>query len=104
MRLKEWLKSAAVAGGGGMAAALSAVMMDPTKFNLSNGLKDEALIALQGALVGLAALFIRSPLGSSLVKALTEAKLRDEAQLRQLRLELNEAKAQGKGDSNEKQT
>jgi hypothetical protein len=74
MHLKEWLKSAAVAIGGGAAASISAVMMDPTKFNLSNGLKDEALIALQGALVGLAALFLRSPLGSSLVNALADAR------------------------------
>jgi hypothetical protein len=48
--------------------------MDPTKFNLSNGLKDETLIALQGALVGLAALFIRSPLGSSLMHTMAEAQ------------------------------
>jgi hypothetical protein len=74
MNIKEWLKSAAVAIGGGAAASISAVMMDPNKFNLSNGLKDEALIALQGALVGLAALFLRSPLGSSLVNALADAR------------------------------
>jgi hypothetical protein len=74
MNTKEWLKSAAVAIGGGAAASISAVVMDPTKFNLSNGLKDEALIALQGALVGLGALFLRSPLGSSLVKALEDAR------------------------------
>jgi hypothetical protein len=71
---KEWLKSAAVAVGGGAAAALSAAAMDPTKFNLANGLKDEALIALQGGLVGLAALFIRSPLGSSLMASMAAAK------------------------------
>jgi hypothetical protein len=70
MHLKEWLKSAAVAVGGGACAALSTAIMDPTKFNLSNGLKDEFLIALQGALVGLAALFIRSPLGSSVMAAM----------------------------------
>jgi hypothetical protein len=74
MHLREWLKSAAVAVGGGASAALSAAIMDPTKFNLSNGLKDEFLIALNGALVGLAALFIRSPLGSSLMHAMTEAQ------------------------------
>jgi hypothetical protein len=74
MHLKEWLKSAAVACGGGAVAAVSAIMMDPSKFNLSNGLKDEFLIALQGALVGLGALFIRSPLGSSMVRALQDAK------------------------------
>jgi hypothetical protein len=69
MHMKEWLKSAAVAVGGGAAAALSTAVMDPTKFNLSNGLKDEFLIGLQGAFVGLAALFIRSPLGSSIFAA-----------------------------------
>lgn len=74
MTRKEWLKSAVVAAGGGAAAAGSAMIMDPTKFNLSNGIKDEMLITLQGALVGLVALFIRSPLGSSLVTALKESK------------------------------
>lgn len=74
MHMKEWLKSAAVALGGGAAAALSAAVMDPTKFNLANGLKDEFLIAMQGALVGLAALFVRSPLGTSLMAAAKEAK------------------------------
>jgi hypothetical protein len=78
MHMKEWLKSAAVAIGGGAAASISAIIMDPNKFNLSNGLKDEALIALQGALVGLAALFVRSPLGSSLAKALADAKRQTE--------------------------
>jgi hypothetical protein len=74
MNTKEWLKSAAVAIAGGAAASISAEVMDPTKFNLSNGLKDEFLIALQGALVGLGALFLRSPLGSSLVDALADAR------------------------------
>jgi hypothetical protein len=70
----EWLKSAAVALGGGACAAISTAIMDPHKFNLSDGIKDELLIALQGALVGLGALFIRSPLGSSLMRALADAK------------------------------
>lgn len=74
MHIREWLKSAAVAIGGGAAAALSAAVMDPTKFNLSNGLKDETLIAIQGALVGLAALFIRSPLGTAMMTAMKPAE------------------------------
>lgn len=79
MDLREWLKSAAVAVGGGACAAISAMLMDPTKFNLSNGLKDEFLIALQGGLVGLGALLIRSPLGTSLMKALASAKAQSAA-------------------------
>jgi hypothetical protein len=74
MHLREWLKSAAVAVGGGAAAALSTAVMDPTKFNLSNGLRDECFIALQGALVGLAALFVRSPLGTSLMASMPPAQ------------------------------
>jgi hypothetical protein len=74
MHTKEWLKSAAVAIGGGAAAALSTAIMDPHKFNLSDGFKDEFLIALQGALVGLGALFIRSPLGTSLMTAVEHVK------------------------------
>jgi hypothetical protein len=74
MNTREWLKSAAVAIGGGAAAALSAAAMDPTKFNLADGLKDEFFIAVQGAVIGLGALFIRSPLGSSIVAAVREAK------------------------------
>lgn len=92
---KEWLKSAVVAVVGGACAATSAIIMDPTKFNLSNGLKDEALIALQGAVVGLGALFIRSPLGSSLVSALREAKVQsaaDKALIEQLQEQLVAAK------------
>jgi hypothetical protein len=78
MTMREWLKSAAVAIGGGAAAALSAAAMDPSKFNLSNGLKDEFFIAVQGAVIGLGALFIRSPLGSSVMAAVREAKPPDE--------------------------
>lgn len=74
MHRNEWLKQAAVAAGGGAAAAISAAIMDPTKFNLSNGLRDEAFIALQGAVVGLVALFIRSPLGSSLMASMKQSQ------------------------------
>lgn len=93
MHTREWLKSAAVAMGGGACAAISAILMDPTKFNLANGLKDEALIALQGAVVGLAALFIRSPLGSSLMATLRDAKAQsaaDRALIEQLQQQLAE--------------
>jgi hypothetical protein len=88
---KEWLKSAAVALLGGACAALSAAVMDPTKFNLANGIKDELLIALQGAAVGLGALFIRSPLGSSLMKALADARQQqadDRAAISKLKAEI----------------
>jgi hypothetical protein len=78
MNLREWLKSAAVAIGGGAAAALSAAAMDPSKFNLANGLKDEFFIAVQGAVIGLGALFIRSPLGSSVMAAVRQAKPPDD--------------------------
>lgn len=91
MTTREWLKSAAVAVGGGACAAISAIIMDPTKFNLSNGLKDEALIALQGAAVGLGALFVRSPLGSSMMNALREAQTQsaaDKMLIEQLRTQL----------------
>jgi hypothetical protein len=90
MQVKEWLKSAAVAIAGGACAALSTAIMDPKKFNLSDGIKDEALIALQGALVGLAALFVRSPLGSSLMAGMAGAKQQaaeDKAQLEKLKAE-----------------
>jgi hypothetical protein len=79
MHWREWLKSALVAIGGGSTAAISAAMVDPTKFNLSNGIKDEAIIAAQGALVGLAALFIRSPLGASLMSVVLKARAQADA-------------------------
>lgn len=75
MHWKEWLKSAAVASGAGAASAVTTMIMDPTKFNLSNGLKDEALMVLQGAVVGLACLFIRSPMGTAVRSYMADMKV-----------------------------
>lgn len=74
MHLKEWLKSAAIAAGAGTASATWAMILDPHKFNLSNGLVDEALIALQGGIVGLACLLIRSPMGTTAMKFMEDTK------------------------------
>jgi hypothetical protein len=94
MVAKEWLKSAAVAICGGACAALSTALMDPSKFNLRDGIRDELLIAAQGAAVGLGALFIRSPLGSSLMRALQDARQQqadDKATIARLKAEIDQS-------------
>jgi hypothetical protein len=58
MDVKALLKPVLVAAGSGAIAALSAMILDSHTFNLRNGLGDEAFMALQGAVVGLAAHFV----------------------------------------------
>lgn len=61
MTRNGWLKALAIAAGGGALAAISAALLDPNKFNLRNGVGDEAAIAIQGAVTGLAGLFLARP-------------------------------------------
>jgi hypothetical protein len=89
MHWKEWLKAALVTAGGGALSAISTMILDPTKFNLSNGLKDEALITLQGAAVALIALIIRSPLGTYLLGTVQQSK-QDQALLEQTKKQVKE--------------
>lgn len=63
MTPKGWLKTCLMALGGGALGAVSATLMDPTKFNLRNGVGDEVAIAIQGGVTGVVGLLMASPLG-----------------------------------------
>jgi hypothetical protein len=76
MDIKGWAKTAAMAIGGGALGAVSASLMDPTRFNFKSGIgiEDELGIAAQGALTGLVGLFLASPKGREIVSAAQKAQ------------------------------
>jgi hypothetical protein len=60
--MKAWLKTALVGCGGGASSALMAALLDPgfnVKYRLGEG--KLLLMVLQGAAVGVVALWMRSP-------------------------------------------
>lgn len=69
MDTRGWIKTVAMAVGGGALGAISATLLDPNKFNLRDGIGDEAAIAIQGAITGLVGLFMGSPKGKQLLNA-----------------------------------
>lgn len=67
MNIPSWLKTTLVAAGGGAISGGSAAIMAPDKFGIHFGNGRLALIMLQGALVAVGALFLRSPQGQKMV-------------------------------------
>lgn len=59
--MKPWQKRLLTAIVGGALTAISAAIMDHNRFNLRDGLGDELIIGAEGALLGLAGLFVKPP-------------------------------------------
>lgn len=76
MTLRAWIHSIVAAFIGGASSAVSAVLVDPTKFNLTaEGLKHLAAVSLVSGAIAVAALLKSSPLPISTVTATTTTSL-----------------------------
>ena len=76
MRWGEWLRTAAVAAAGGAVTGGLAAAIDPTHFNFRDWIDEEhiALMAIDGAVIAVGGLFLRSPLGVKVTALLHEIK------------------------------
>ena len=62
MPFESWLKGILAAGIGGAANSITALIVDPTQFNFSNGLGKLASFAGVGALLAVAGYLAKSPI------------------------------------------
>ena len=79
--MKPWLKTTLVAIGGGALTGGLAAVLDPQHFSFKTGIDEQhiAEMAAEGALVAVAGLFLKSPLGKEVLAYMQDHKAIEEA-------------------------
>lgn len=107
LELPHWLKTTIVAAGGGAVSSLTAVLFTPGggfSFSLTN--KPMWIDAIKGAVIAVAALYIRSPMGQKLLADFEQSQAQakqDAAMLDQVKgdiLDSAQAQAQAQAQLN----